>query len=206
MKITIIAVVLFASVLLCGCTVPIFSPNTLGADARLPVKNTQYGLVAFTTVCESTKPLSLLMSYQWMKHVNAAKAFFIGRPGTWHVQIDCANNADDNFGDYVMNLPAGKYQIFDIAPAGDYSEKFKVIHFKVQPGKFNYIGEIYIKATPAVKRKSAIANILRGYKSLGSGAVTIVDAQQDDLPYFHKTYPDIPRKSYVVNLMHKVKS
>ena len=72
MEITTVAVVLFASVLLCSCTVPIFSPNTLGADARLPVKKTQYGLVAFTTVCEIAKPLSLLMSYQWIKHVNAA--------------------------------------------------------------------------------------------------------------------------------------
>ena len=76
----------------------------------------------------------------------------------------------------------------------------------MQAGKFNYIGETYIKATPAVKRKFAIANILRGYKSLGSGAVVVVDAREDDLPYFHKTYPDIPRKSYVINLMHKVKS
>ncbi len=183
-----LATCLMIALNLSGC---IPASDMLKTDYKIPDKTTD-GLMAFSAVCRGqhfnkmNKALLFTSQDYLSAHLKIIvadkKKLFYWSNGGKDVSFLCNGNVHH----FLVSIPGGKYYRF-ILDFNKYNiTYFPESKFLIQPEKANYIGRINIDARQA-------ATIFKEEPDAWNKYTYPLD---EDLPYFKKTYKNIPASYY----------
>lgn len=165
-------------ILLTACTTDVVRDQ----DATM-TNNTEYGYVAFSTVCKNTPKVFMYYDDRGMNFIRTVTQ----GSSTASIKLTCDISTPQYF---LLKLPTGKYAIRGFGLTDVPTKTFADSNFKVLSKQVVYIGRITVTANP---NKEFFSDFKYGYLK-----ASIVDEHLVDLPLFAQMYKNIPASSYIV--------